>query len=204
MNLPSVYQLKPRFQDLLRPWVRRLYQAGVTPNQLTVGALVGSVGVGLTLACFPERAVLWGALPVWMLLRMGLNAADGMLAREHALQSPLGGLLNELCDPLSDAALLLPVALLPGASVPLVVAVVLLAFTTELTGTAALVLGASRRFDGPMGKSDRALVFGGLGLALALGVATEPWLQVLLIVVVVLSVLTVLNRGRSALREVGA
>ncbi len=42
---------------------------------------------------------LWYALlPVWMLLRMALNAVDGMLAREFGQQSRLGAYLNELSD----------------------------------------------------------------------------------------------------------
>lgn len=32
----SIYQLKPRFQNLLRPWVQRLYDNGTTANQITV------------------------------------------------------------------------------------------------------------------------------------------------------------------------
>jgi CDP-diacylglycerol--glycerol-3-phosphate 3-phosphatidyltransferase len=35
---------------------------------------------------------------------MALNAIDGMLAREHDMQSPLGAMLNELGDVLSDVA----------------------------------------------------------------------------------------------------
>jgi len=37
-------------------------------------------------------------LPVWLGIRMGLNAVDGMLARELGQQSRLGAYLNEICD----------------------------------------------------------------------------------------------------------
>ena len=46
-------------------------------------------------------------LPIVLALRMALNAADGMLAREHGQASPLGFYLNELGDIISDAALYL-------------------------------------------------------------------------------------------------
>ncbi len=58
---------------------------------------------------------------------MALNAIDGMLAREHAMQTPLGAMLNELGDVVSDAALYLPLCWVPGLSPVLVVAVVLVA-----------------------------------------------------------------------------
>lgn len=38
--MTTVYQLKPRFQHLLRPWPRRLAARGVTPNAIT-GRLLG-------------------------------------------------------------------------------------------------------------------------------------------------------------------
>ena len=34
--MPSIYDLKPRFQALLRPLVVRLHAAGVTANQVTL------------------------------------------------------------------------------------------------------------------------------------------------------------------------
>ena len=37
--MPSVYDIKPRFQALLRPLVRRLAAAGTTANQVTVAAM---------------------------------------------------------------------------------------------------------------------------------------------------------------------
>ena len=46
----SIYALKPKFQNLLRPLVRRLYQKGVTANQVTLAACAVSVAVGLLLS----------------------------------------------------------------------------------------------------------------------------------------------------------
>lgn len=114
--MPSIYQLKPRFQALLRPGVSRLHQRGVTANQVTVVAALVSVLLGLLLAWGSQHAWLFALLPLWMLLRMALNAVDGMLAREFGQQSRLGAYLNELCDLIADAALYLPFALLPGVS----------------------------------------------------------------------------------------
>ena len=47
----TLYDLKPRFQSLLRPLVRRLAAAGVTANQVTLAAAIGSVALGVLLCC---------------------------------------------------------------------------------------------------------------------------------------------------------
>ncbi len=110
----TIYDLKPAFQNLLRPICRRLAGSGVTANQVTVLALLLSFAVGATFALWPEAP--WAALlvPLWLFLRMALNAIDGILAREFGMQSPLGGILNELSDVAADAALYLPFALVAG------------------------------------------------------------------------------------------
>ena len=106
----SIYKLKSSFQSLLRPLVGRLATMGVTANQVTLFAAIVSVAIGALLVIHPAPA-LFALVPVWMFLRMGFNAVDGMLAREHSQKSPLGGYLNELTDVVSDAALYVPFAL---------------------------------------------------------------------------------------------
>lgn len=199
--MPSVYDLKPAFQNLLRPLVGGLARAGVTANQVTVAAMLLSLAAGTLIARQPENQAWLLLLPLVLFLRMALNAVDGMLAREHDQKSRLGAVLNELCDVFSDAALYLPLALVPGFNAPLVVLIVLLAAASEMTGVLMQTLGASRRYDGPMGKSDRAFVFGALGLALGLGVPTEPWLTPVLLLVLALLAWTIMNRARRGLAE---
>ena len=120
------------------------------------------------------------------------------------MQSELGGILNELSDVAADAAIYLPFALVPGISAPLVVGIVILSILTELAGVVAVQIGASRRYDGPMGKSDRAFVFGLLALLVGLGMELQPWANAALGVVAVLTVLTIFNRSSKALRELAA
>jgi hypothetical protein len=110
----TLYALKPKFQALLRPQVERLAARGVTANQVTLLAALVSVLVGALVAGFHRTPVIFLLLPVWLFARMALNAVDGMLAREFGQQSRLGGYLNELCDIVSDAALVLPFVLLPA------------------------------------------------------------------------------------------
>lgn len=197
----SIYALKPRFQDLLRPVVRHLAAAGVTANQVTLLAAALSVALGLLLAARPGQASLFLLLPLLLFVRMALNAVDGMLAREFGQKSALGAYLNELCDVVSDAFLCLPFALLPHFSPIWVGSVIVLAVISEMAGTVAVMAGASRRYDGPMGKSDRAFVFGALGLAIGLGLPPAGWLQWLFPALALLLAATIVNRVRRGLAE---
>jgi CDP-diacylglycerol--glycerol-3-phosphate 3-phosphatidyltransferase len=197
--MASIYDLKPRFQARLRPLVGALARAGVTANQVTIVATALSLVVGMALQLDPESGPLLLLVPAVLFVRMALNAIDGMLAREHGQKSRLGAVLNEVGDVVSDAALYLPFALVAGVNPPLVVIVVVLGIIGEMTGVVAVQVEAARRYDGPMGKSDRAFVFGLLGLLLGLGVEAGHWSTGLLTAVAVLGVVTILNRARHAL-----
>lgn len=195
----SIYQLKPRFQQLLRPFLAALTRAGITPNQVTLLAMFLSCAYGAALVFAPANAALWFGLPVFLLVRMALNAIDGMLANATGNKTVLGALLNEMCDQVSDAVVYLPFALALGVSAPLVTVVVLVALLAEFAGVLAQGVGAPRRFDGPMGKSDRAFAFGVIALLIGCG-AAPAWSNGVLWLVLLLAVLTVFNRLRQALR----
>jgi len=197
----TLYDLKPRFQSLLRPLVRRLAAAGVTANQVTLAAALGSVALGALLSCAPHNHALFLLLPVWLAVRMALNAIDGMLAREFGQKSRLGGYLNELCDVVSDAALLLPFAFIAPFSQPTVFAVIGLAILAEYAGVMGPLVGASRRYDGPLGKSDRAALVGALALWLGLGLPLASWMAWAMPVAALLLILTTINRVRRGLQE---
>ena len=198
----SVYQLKPGFQRLLRPVLVALHRAGISANAVTMAALLASGAYGGWLALCPASRWAWGLLPAFLLLRMALNALDGMLARAYDQQSPLGAILNETGDVLADTALYLPFGLLPGVPGWLAGLVVGLAGLGELVGVLGQVVGGGRRYDGPCGKSDRAVALGAAALGLGLGVPAGPWLAYGLGAVALGLVATIFNRGRRALRAV--
>ena len=197
----TIYALKPRFQAFLRPLATALARAGVTANQVTVATCVVSVALGALVALqLPDtRAFLW--IPLWMIARMALNALDGMLAREFGQQSRLGAYLNELTDVVADAALIAPFALLPPFSVAWTAGVIVLAALSEYAGALGPLVGASRRYDGPMGKSDRAFVFGALGLWAGLAAPLPMWAAWIMPILAAALVATIVNRIRGGLRE---
>ena len=131
----TLYQLKPRFQALLRPGVAWLAAHGVTANAVTLAAMLLSLALGAGLCLAGPQSPQWFLLlPGWMLARMALNAVDGMLAREFGQQSALGAYLNELADVLADAALFAPFALQPALGWPAVCAVIVLSGVSEMAG----------------------------------------------------------------------
>lgn len=167
----SVYNLKPRFQTCLRPLLAALVARGVTPNMLTMAALIGSISTGGLLLLAHAHSAWLLLMPAWLIVRMALNALDGMMAREFGLATALGAVLNEVGDVASDLALYLPLAVVEPSATLAIVLFCIGALLTEFCGVLGQALGTSRRNDGPMGKSDRAL-----------------WVSVLLVVTVALPI----------------
>jgi CDP-diacylglycerol--glycerol-3-phosphate 3-phosphatidyltransferase len=62
------------------------------------------------------------------------------------------------------------------------------------------MLGGKRRYNGPLGKSDRAFAFGLLAVLLGLGLAPGTWSTIYLSALLLLGILTVLNRARSVVK----
>lgn len=196
----TLYALKPRFQALLRPLVARAAAAGGTANQVTVAAAVVSCLLGGLLA-LAGRPGLFLLMPIWMFLRMALNAVDGMLAREFGQKSRLGAYLNELSDVVADAVLVMPFAAVAPFGPVSVFAVVFLAALAEYAGVMGPLAGAERRYDGPLGKSDRAFVFGALATWIGLFGPLPAWGFWLMPVLAALLVVTTVNRVRRGLAD---
>ncbi len=199
--MPTIYDLKPKFQALLRPLCSKLATAGVTANQVTVIACGLSLAHGAAHLMNPGAKWVLILLPVILFVRMALNAIDGILAREFGQASKLGAILNELTDVISDAALYLPFAFIPGLPAPLVVVAVFFGVIAEMTGVIGVQVGASRRYDGPFGKSDRAFFFGALAVLLVMFDA-GLWSTVLIAFACTLGAATIVNRSKMALKEV--
>ena len=199
----SIYDLKPKFQNLLRPLVITLEQRGVTANQVTLTACAISVILGLILTAFSGYHWLFILIPIWLFVRMALNAIDGMLAREFNQKSRLGGYLNEITDVVSDAALYLPFAFVHPFDTLQIGLIIWLSALTEFCGVLGQVQGKTRRYDGPLGKSDRAFLFGVLGLVYVFVPTLPDFLYWLLWIVIILLIVTCVKRVKSGLAEVG-
>lgn len=197
--MATLYTLKPAIQGLLRPLVGRLAAAGVTANQVTTAAAAMSIAAGGLTAALAERPLIFLLLPAVLFIRMALNAIDGMLAREHGQASTAGMYLNELCDVVSDLALILPFAALPAFPAWGVVAFAVTAIIVEFAGVLGIPAGIGRNYAGPFGKSDRALALGLVAVLVSAGLAVGTVGPYVFPVLALLSLLTVANRVRAGL-----
>ena len=198
--MATLYDLKPAFQATLRPLVGRLAEWGVTANQVTLGAAGLSVAAGMVVALAPEWRPVWLLLPAVLFIRMALNAIDGMLAREHGQASRLGMYLNELCDLVSDIALILPFAAVPMFAPWGVVAFAVTALMAEYAGVLGLGAGIGRSYAGPFGKSDRAFALGLIAVLTAADFLVPTIAPIVFPFLALLSLITVVNRVSAGVR----
>lgn len=207
--MPSIYQLKPAFQNLLRPLVKSLYTIGISANQITLLAMFISLAVaGFIYIYFSKHGIglLLLIFPLWMLIRMAFNAIDGMLAREFNQQSKLGAFYNELCDVISDTALYFSLICFAFIQAELLILACFLSILSEYAGVMAPLIGAERRYDGPMGKSDRALAFSLICIVIVAYSIFDFGLNLLsqicngiLIIIILLLALTIFNRIKNSI-----
>jgi CDP-diacylglycerol--glycerol-3-phosphate 3-phosphatidyltransferase len=197
--MPTLYDIKPAFVRSLDPAISFCARRGITPNALTAAALALSVGMGAVLAFFPKERLALGAVAAFFLLRMALNAMDGALARRTGQSTPEGEVFNEVADVLADSVLYLPLIFVSSASPIAVVLFAFLAAMSELCGVLPKTAGFARRYDGPLGKSDRALAVGLYLVAVAAGVPRGGWETVFFALLDALLVLTCANRLRKGL-----
>ena len=198
--MATLYDLKPAFQGLLRPMADWLASVGATANQVTVAAAVMSVAAASLIAALPQTRAIFLVIPVVLFVRMALNAIDGMLAREHGQASTLGMYLNELCDVLSDLALIFAFAAVPIFPVWGVVAFAISAVVAEYAGVLGIPAGIGRNYAGPFGKSDRAFALGLIAVLLASDTFIGTIAPFVFPALALLSLATIANRIRAGLR----
>ncbi len=200
--MPTLYAIKPAFQAILRPAVGRLASLGATANQVTIAAALLSIAAALLVAAYPDRPAAFLLLPAVLFVRMALNAIDGMLAREHGQASTLGMYLNEVCDVVSDLALILAFLAVSGLAAWSVIAFAVLAVIVEFVGVLGLASGIGRNYAGPFGKSDRALGLAVVAILIAAGYWTPAIGTWIFAAMAMLSAITVANRIRAGLAGV--
>lgn len=167
----TLYAVKPRFQQALRPALQFAVRRSLSANALTRAAVVVSAIGGVTLAFSgAEPRLLLVAVPV-VGLRLALNALDGMLARQTGTASPTGELLNELGDRLGDLLLLGGLVLAGHADLRLGAVVIGVVALPAMVGITSRAAGGERRYDGPLSKPDRMV---GLGVTAVLAQLVAP------------------------------
>ena len=155
----SVYKIKPKFQELLKPILTFLFKLKITANHITWAAIMLSLGTGILTWHYPFGITLiW--IPVLLLLRMAFNALDGMMARTYNMQSKAGEVLNELGDVISDIFIFFPLIKVFPMNIYIFLGFLFLSIVNEFVGVLGKAVSGTRQYDGPMGKSDRAFLIG--------------------------------------------
>ncbi|MDP8050965.1 CDP-alcohol phosphatidyltransferase family protein [Pasteurella atlantica] len=190
----TIYDLKPKFQQLLMPLVNILHKKGISPNQVTIMAILLSALGGLCVLASVDNTKLLLLIPVILFVRMALNAIDGLLAKEFNQKTTFGAVLNELGDVISDSFLYLPFVYILDPV--FVVIFVVLAILSEFSGVLSWAIIGERRYNGPMGKSDRAFLLGLLSVLIAFFDAFYI-ANILLSISIILLLLTIYNRSKN-------
>ena len=172
----GLYDLKPRFQDLLDAPAEWFAERDTNPDLLTYAGLGAALigGVALAAGIHGQHTLLW-LVPLMALARLSCNALDGMVATRTGRARPWGKVLNEAADRLADLAFLAPLWTVPGISQAAVAGAVVVTLLVSYVGVLAEAAGARREYGGVLGKADRMLWLG-----LAAGVAAAGGDQVLL------------------------
>ncbi|WP_106914631.1 CDP-alcohol phosphatidyltransferase family protein [Chryseobacterium aurantiacum] len=197
----SVYKLKPKFQQLLTPVLLFLNKNGITANQITISSILLSVVIGVLFWNADVSKWFFLSLPIGLILRMALNALDGMMARRFNQTSKLGEVLNEVGDIVSDVIIFFPLLKFQSESLYLIVIFIVLSVINEFAGLMGKIVGKERRYDGPMGKSDRALMLGLYGLLIFFGVSITAISNYIFGIIIILLLISTYTRLKKSLNE---
>ncbi len=196
----SIYKIKPKFQKLLLPILRFFNKLGITANQITFSAIFLSIVIGVSFWFADYNSYLYLVLPIGLLLRMALNALDGMMARIYNQQSKKGELLNEFGDIFSDLIIFLPLVKYESQDILLVVLFITLSIINEFAGLLGKVISNERRYEGPMGKSDRAFVIAVYGIIGFFQVDIKSSIPLIFILLILLLIVSTVIRLKKSLK----
>jgi phosphatidylglycerophosphate synthase len=191
---------------------RRLAQAGLRPNHISVLSVVFAALAGACLLASPggspamSLTLLFGAA-LGIQGRLLCNLFDGMVAVEGGYRTRSGEVFNDLPDRLSDPLILVPAgyatAQLPGA-VELGWLAGLLAVLTAYVRVLGGSCGVKQRFLGPMAKQHRMAVLT-VACLLSLAETALHWpmraLYAGLVIIVAGCLMTIMRRTTSVVRE---
>jgi len=162
------------------PLVAIAIRCRITPNILTIAALVASAAAGVL---FFLRLELWGIVAV--ALNAFCDAMDGAVAREMKAQSKRGDFLDHAVDRYADIFII--TGIFAGGMVPWQIGVFALTgvLMSSYLGTQAQAVGVGRYYGGLLGRADRLVLIMVVGIVDLLvpmswyGLSWFGWLLVL-------------------------
>ncbi len=173
-------QYRSRAKVYFDPLVAIAIRCRLTPNILTIAALVASAAAGVL---FFLRLELWGVIAV--ALNAFCDAMDGAVAREMNAQSKRGDFLDHAVDRYADIFII--TGIFAGGLVPWQIGVLALTgvLMSSYLGTQAQAVGVGRYYGGLLGRADRLVLIMAVGIVELLvpmswyGLSWFGWLFVL-------------------------
>ena len=194
----SIYKLKTKFQNLLMPICEKLVKLKVSPNQITVTTVLLNIVFAGLIYKFSDYKLIYLTVPIFLFLRMALNALDGMIANKFNQKTKMGVFYNEAGDIVSDTVFFYVFLKVIGISEVYNLVFVFLSILSEYVGVTAMMVDNKRHYEGPMGKSDRAFLIS--LLAIVYYFIGNKYFDYVLILAIVLLVFTIFNRIRSSVK----
>jgi archaetidylinositol phosphate synthase len=195
--------LRPVAERLLDPFVAGAKRLGLTPDAVSVLALLTAIGAGVAFALAAELRLLYLLGAVLVLWNGIFDLLDGALARELDSQSDAGDLLDHVLDRYADILIISGLAAGVG-QYALGLAAITGVLMTSYLGTQAQAVGLDRVYGGLLGRADRLALIGVVATvaavidATALGLTAVGWL---LVIFAVVGHLTALQRFYYAMQD---
>ncbi|MDD1692275.1 MAG: CDP-alcohol phosphatidyltransferase family protein, partial [Methanoregula sp.] len=164
----------------------------ITPNILTIAALLASAAAGIL---FYLRLEAWGIVAV--AVNAFCDMMDGAVAREMKIQSVRGDFLDHAVDRYADIFIIC--GLFAGGLVPWPVGVFALTgvLMSSYLGTQAQAVGVGRFYGGMLGRADRLvliMVVGIIGLVFPVTFYGLTWLGWLMLMFGIFGHITAFQR----------
>ena len=152
-------QFRPHVKVYFDPLVRFAIRCRITPNILTIAALVASAVAGVF---FYFRLEIWAVLAV--ALNAFCDAMDGAVAREMKNQSLRGDFLDHAVDRYADIFII--TGIFASGLVPWPIGVLALTgvLMSSYLGTQAQAVGVGRVYGGVLGRADRLVLIMVVGI----------------------------------------
>jgi archaetidylinositol phosphate synthase len=188
--------LRPLADRLMAPLVSGAKRAGITPNGISVLALLAAVGAAGSFFAVRETQLFYLAGAIFVFLNGVLDLVDGNLARELGTDSRAGDLLDHVLDRYADLLIIGGLAAGLGAYA-LGLAAVTGVLMTSYLGTQAQAVDLDRVYGGVLGRADRLALTGVITAIAAVvdltagGLTPVGWL---LVVFAVIGHITALQR----------
>ena len=194
----SIYKLKTKFQNLLMPICEKLVKLKISPNQITITTVLLNIVFAGLIYKFNNYKLIYLTVPLFLFLRMALNALDGMIANKFNQKTKIGVFYNEAGDVISDTVFFYIFLKVVRVNEVYNLLFIFLSALSEYVGVTAMMVDNKRHYEGPMGKSDRAFLIS--LLAIVYYFIGNKYFDYILILAIVLLIFTIFNRVRSSVK----